>query len=171
MADYYSPTVVQPEIPVADITELERLLLSQIFSAPVNEGRIYLYADERPCDFLSFPAKTLRKAFGASTGFASQIAPLIENALKENPADAGDIDIDLSVTSFECILQDIVRRSSTVPAITVVTSFMCNSVLADGFGGGATLITADAVTSKSTSDILEELQAANRSDLAQRVTP
>jgi hypothetical protein len=31
MADYFSPTVIQPTIPVGDITQLERLLLSHIF--------------------------------------------------------------------------------------------------------------------------------------------
>src|ERR1700687_5581899 len=31
MADYYSPTVIQPPIPVAAMTPLERLLLANIF--------------------------------------------------------------------------------------------------------------------------------------------
>jgi hypothetical protein len=38
MADYFSPTVIQPSIPIADITPLERLLLSQIFSAEPDGG-------------------------------------------------------------------------------------------------------------------------------------
>jgi len=39
MADYFSPTVIRPTIPAADITALERLLLSHIFNAePDGEG-------------------------------------------------------------------------------------------------------------------------------------
>jgi len=45
MADYFSPTVIQPTIPVTDITPLERLLLSHIFNAEgegvVTDRRLY----------------------------------------------------------------------------------------------------------------------------------
>jgi hypothetical protein len=33
MADYYSPTVIQQTIPDADMTPLERLILSNIFDS------------------------------------------------------------------------------------------------------------------------------------------
>jgi hypothetical protein len=33
MADYYSPTIIDPTIPDTDMTPLERLLLSHIFDA------------------------------------------------------------------------------------------------------------------------------------------
>ena len=39
MADYFTPTVIQPAIPVADITPLERLLLSHIFNAELDGDR------------------------------------------------------------------------------------------------------------------------------------
>jgi hypothetical protein len=44
-ADYFSPTVIQPTIPVADITPLERLLLSHIFNAEPDGKVLYFYAD------------------------------------------------------------------------------------------------------------------------------
>ena len=39
MANYLSPTVIQQPIPVADMTLLERLVLSLIFDAKASDGR------------------------------------------------------------------------------------------------------------------------------------
>ena len=41
MADYHSPTVVQPTIPNADMTPLERLLLTRIFEAEPDGDGLY----------------------------------------------------------------------------------------------------------------------------------
>jgi hypothetical protein len=41
MADYHSPTIVDPVIPLADINEMERLLLGKIFE--YDEGGDSLY--------------------------------------------------------------------------------------------------------------------------------
>ena len=50
MADYFTPTVIQPAIPAADITPLERLLLSHIFHARPDGDALYFCADEGPAD-------------------------------------------------------------------------------------------------------------------------
>ena len=48
MADYHSPTVVQPAILNTDMTALERLLLTHIFeSAPDGDG-LYFFAETSP---------------------------------------------------------------------------------------------------------------------------
>ena len=52
MADYFSPTVIQPTIPVVDITALERLLLSHIFNAEPDGEGLYFYADEGPVSMI-----------------------------------------------------------------------------------------------------------------------
>jgi hypothetical protein len=46
MADYYMPTVIQPRIPAADMTPLERLILGKMFSAGSEETDLYFYAEE-----------------------------------------------------------------------------------------------------------------------------
>ena len=51
------------------------------------------------------------------------------------------------------------KRSKTLDYISVLTAFTCSRMRPDGFGGMATLITAEAVVGKSTNDILEELLA------------
>lgn len=48
------------------------------------------------------------------------------------------------------------RRSKTLRYVTAVSAFTCSKMRPDGFGGMAVLITAEAVTGKSTSDIIED---------------
>jgi hypothetical protein len=43
MADYYTPTVIQQTIPEADMTPLERMLLSNVFDAERDgDGWVFL---------------------------------------------------------------------------------------------------------------------------------
>ena len=42
--DYFTPTVIQPAIPIADTTPLERLLLSHVFNAECQSERLDLCA-------------------------------------------------------------------------------------------------------------------------------
>ena len=81
----------------------------------------------------------------------------IAEQLSKAPTDETVIDLDLSGTSWEFIFQNIVRRSSTLDYVTVVTAFTCSKMRPDGFGGMAVLITADAIKGKSTEDILFNL--------------
>ena len=164
MADYYSPTVVQPEIPLTDITPLERLVLTSVFSAEIIDAGLYLYSEDGPSTWLSLPASDLREALHASAGYESQLRAMFEAALDEASGDSVQLDIDLSGSSYEYMLQDIVRRSKTLPYITVVTSFTCSKMRPDGFGGCATLITRDTIEGTSTHAILEQLIAAHGLD-------
>ena len=156
MADYYTPTVVQPIIPNADMTSLERLLLMQIFeSEPADDG-LYFFAEIMPADQFELPIETLRNALTASDGIASQAATFVINCLKDAGGDYADIELDLSVTSWEFIFQDIVKRSAALDHVTVVSAFTYSQMRPDGFGGMAIVITADAIRGKSTGDILAD---------------
>jgi hypothetical protein len=155
MADYYSPTIVQPSIPLTDISPLEQILLEGMFETELDDGKLYLFSNDGPSDQPVLPAPLLRKAFVASVGFESQIAAIIGEALDKTDLDAENIDLDLTCESREFILQDIVRRSATLGSITVETSFMCSRMRPDGFGGCATFITAETITGISTKDFLE----------------
>jgi hypothetical protein len=78
----------------------------------------------------------------------------------ERPAEVGanavEIDLDLADTSWEFFLQDVVKRSQTLAYISVVAAFTRSRMRADGFGGMAMLITADAIRGKSTNDLIDE---------------
>ena len=62
MADYHSPTVVQPTIPNADITPLERLLLTHVFEAEPDGDGLYFFAETGPSDLFDLTVADLRAA-------------------------------------------------------------------------------------------------------------
>lgn len=156
MADYYTSTVVQPTIPYADMTPLERLLLTKIFESEPNDNGLYFFAEIMPTDQFELPLEILRGALAASDGVPSQAATFGIDRLKDAGGDYADIELDLSVISWEFIFQDIVKRSATLDHVTVVSAFTCSRMRPDGFGGMAVVITADAIRGKSTGDILAD---------------
>jgi hypothetical protein len=157
MADYFSPTVIQPTIPVADITPLERLLLSHIFRAEPDGEGLYFYADEGPADMIWLDRGPIEAALAQSpTAAANAAATFVTEQLARVPADNVEIELDVSGTSWESIFQDIVRRSASLHYVTAVSAFTCSRMRPDGFGGMAVLITPSAVVGKSTSDIVED---------------
>ena len=52
MADYYSPTVIQQTIAEADMTPLERLLLSHIFESERDGEGWYFFSESGPADMI-----------------------------------------------------------------------------------------------------------------------
>ncbi|WP_427980328.1 hypothetical protein [Acidocella sp.] len=160
MADYYTPTVVQETIPNADITALEQLLLSHVFEAVPDGGGVYFSSSEGPSDLIWVSRSELTQALAASHDKDSQVHSEIEKQLAAaNPDDAGEIELDLAEASWEHMLQDIVRRSPTLRYITVTAAFMCSKMRADGFGGMALFITADAVKGFSTTEFIADCLA------------
>jgi len=156
MADYFTPTVIQPAIPAGDITPLERLLLSHIFYAEPNGDGLYFCADEGPADMIWLDRSLLEAALAQSTAAAESTATsVVAGQLAQVPADNVEIELDFSDRSWESIFQDIVRRSKTLRYVTIVSAFTCSKMRPDGFGGMAVVITPTAVMGKSTSDIIE----------------
>ena len=166
MADYLSPTVIQQPIPVADMTLLERLVLSLIFDAEPDGETLYFHASLGLSDAIGLSVDDLRTAFEASAGNDSTVTTYVAERLAAATAGDTEIEIDFSGTSWEFIFQDIVRRSATLRYVTAVTSFTCSKMRSDGFGGMAVLITADAILGKSANDILEDFLAENEGDAA-----
>jgi hypothetical protein len=177
MTDYHSPTVVQPTIPNADMTPLERLLLTRIFEAEPDGNGLYFFAEIGPCNAFELAVAGLYTALRQSTSVASTANDYFVMRM----ADIGDHEthIDLALSgmfsgsgqdsargqAWELILQDIVRRSPTLDYVTVVSAFTCTKMRPDSFGGMAVLITADSIKGKSTNDILEDFLAETTTDL------
>ena len=170
MADYWTPTVIQQTIPEADMTPLERLLLSHIFDAERDGEGWYFFSEQGPADMILAERTALETALAESQVPAENVANTLvkEHLFKLQGAgpDARLLDLDLSMTSWESILQDIVRRSSTLRYVSAVSSFTCSRMRLDGFGGAVVVISADAILAKSTTDLLEEFieQIAPSSD-------
>ena len=153
MADYFFPTVVQPIIPNGDMTPLERLLLMQ--SSRVNlmvTGSISL---RRHCRAIRLRCRSRLCGLPLRRRMVLQARPpRLCYCLKDVGEDDFDVEFDLSVTSWEFVFQDIVKRSATLDHVSVVSAFTCSRMRPDGFGGMAILITADAISRQEHRDIL-----------------
>ena len=128
MADYHSPTIVQPTIPNADMTALERLLLTRIFDSEPDGDGLYFFAETLPNTQFELPIETIRAALAASDGVTSEAAVFVREQLKDVGDDEAYVDLDLSQTSFEFLFQEIVKRSATLDHVSIVTSFTCTKM-------------------------------------------
>jgi hypothetical protein len=158
MADYFSPTVIQPTIPAVDMTPLERLLLTHVFDAEPDGDGLYFYAEEGPSDLAVIERGELTEALAASREAGdSRAARFVAEHLARLGEDEAEVELDLSGSiSSEAFLQDIVRRSPRLRHVTVVSSSFCSRMRPDGFGGMAVLITADRILAKSTGEMIAE---------------
>ena len=160
MADYHTPTVIQQTIRGADMTPLKQLLLSHIFEAERDGEGWYFFSELGPTDMIVIERAALEAALAASELDVNNTAnAFIKTRLSDPKSDElqhTHLDIDLSETSWQLILQDIVRRSSTLKYVSAVSSFTCSRMRADGFGGAVVVISAETILGKSTNDLLEE---------------
>jgi hypothetical protein len=160
MANYYTPTVVQQTIPETDMTPLERMLLSNVFDAERDGDGWYFFSELGPADMTVIERAALEAALAASDLDVDNTANAFVRqhlaGLNAEEHQDTQIDVDFSEMSWQRIFQDIVRRSSTLKYVSVVSSFTCSRMRPDGFGGAAVVISADAILGKSTNDLLEE---------------
>lgn len=142
------------------MTPLERLLLSHVFDAERDGEGWYFFSEIGPVDMTAIGHAALVAALAASEpdadSTANAFARRLLAGLKDEELHAEHLGVDFSETSWECILQDIVRRSRTLRYVSAVSSFTCSRMRADGFGGAVVVISTDAILGKSTIDLLEE---------------
>ncbi|ACB97274.1 hypothetical protein [Beijerinckia indica] len=162
MADYSSPTVIQQTIPEADMTELEKTVLLEIFQYEEDGNGFYLFHEESPQDLITIEPEDYERLLAIKDdGFSSLRTWLLEN----RPVGETDpTELDMSDYSYEYILQDIVKRSKSLDYITVVTGWTCSKMRSDGFGGMASFITADEIKCHSTTQFLEDCMAEFEKD-------
>ncbi len=66
MPDYFTQTVFQETIPDADMTALERFLLSHVFQTERDGGAWYFFSEEGAVDILYVERAALETALAAS---------------------------------------------------------------------------------------------------------
>lgn len=155
MADYYTPTVVDPLIPLAAMLPIERLFLAQVFDEELDGETAYYYSGDGACDLISLSAEDVRAVLDAATPETSRLA---QKLIDEQPdAILGDEDLELDMCGdlWPDVLQDIVRRAPDFDHLTVTMAFNCSKMRPDGFGGLAMLITASAIRSESTHTLFD----------------
>lgn len=118
MADYHSPTVVQPTIPNTDMTPLERLLLGLIFEAEEDGDGLYFCTSIGPSDIVTVATDDLKAALEQSATEENCTANVIAaEVLRRHQAtdvddrpDAIDIDITERDRGWDQFFQDVVKR-------------------------------------------------------------
>ena len=156
MADYYSQTVIRPDIPRSAMTGLEFAALCQVFSHEKVGEDIYFYAEHGPNDFILLGTDVAAALLVEDDGIASMLAGHVGEQLAALASGEEQLEVDMSVIGFEGIFQDVVKRSA-LDYVEVEAAWACSKMRPDGFGGAASLITADAVDSVSTAGWLGEM--------------
>jgi hypothetical protein len=159
MADYYTPTVVEPFIPLAAMLPIERLFLAQVFSEELDGEAAYYFSEDGACDLISLSAEEVRAALDAATPETSRLAQKLIDEQPDAILGDDDIDFDMCGDLWPDVLQDIVRRSANLEHLTVTMAFTCSKMRLDGFGGLAMLITGTAIRSESTHTLFDRFYA------------
>lgn len=159
MPDYYSSTIVQPKIPLSDMTATEFLLLCGIFECEIEDGNVYFFAEFGPSDMPELDMGEVKEALKSDADHPTQTSRWLEEQLDRVGDNFDCLTVDISIKSYEFIFQEIVARSLTLSYVWLLTSHHCSKMRPDGFGGAASLITADQFRYKSTDEVLDDFFA------------
>lgn len=168
MEDLETTVVITPAIPFDDMTLLERLVLSNIFDAGETGDGLLLYSDRGASVQLRIPADELTNAYMMSRPVPhSDINGIIARVWKswcEEDEPGKTVDVDLTDTSWEFILKDIVARSSVLTEIRVLEWYRHPSQNPDSFGANIMLVTANEIAGRSSDDFFEEMRAETETE-------
>lgn len=154
--------VINPAIPLQDITPLERLFLSTVFDAGEIDGALLLHSDRPVSSTIHIPAADLSSAYQASRDVPnSDLNRIVARRWRHQIDESHRIEIDLAETSWEFVLQDIVARSTILQEVRVLEWYRHPSQAPDSFGANVMLITATECVGRSSDDLFEELRAGS----------
>jgi hypothetical protein len=159
MADYYTPTVVEPTIPLTAILPIERLFLARVFSEEIEGETAYYCSDDGASDLITLDAEAVRTALETTNAETSSLAKKLLDEHGEAILGDKEIELDMCGDQWADVLQDIVRRSPELDHLTVTMAFTCSKMRPDGFGGLAMLITANNIRSGSTHTLFDRFYA------------
>ena len=155
MANYFTPTVVDPVIPLSAMLPIERMFLAQVFSEELVGEAAYYFSEHGASDLILLPAAEVRSALDTATPETSRLAQKLIDEQPDAILGKDDIELDMAGDLWPDVLQDIVRRSPDLQELTVTMAFTCSKMRPDGFGGLAMLITASTIRSKSTHTLFD----------------
>lgn len=155
MTDYFSQTVIRPDIPRTAMTGLEWRVLRDMFEHEEVGEDIYFFSGHGPNDLVYIELAEVRQLLEENADAVSSVSDLVREELGKCDVDAAELELDMSAIGFEGIFQDVIRRSA-LDYVEVEAAWTCSKMRPDGFGGAATLITADDIESVSTAGFLEE---------------
>ncbi|MGL4440055.1 MAG: hypothetical protein ACRCUE_12370 [Bosea sp. (in: a-proteobacteria)] len=148
MAQYATPTVVIPALPVDCLNEVERFILTSVFQHQLWEGSLHLFAEEGIDDEAFVCRDTLDAVLDRIEPGTHRLAMLLSAQTMERSQAKDPQPLICFINELEParVLQGIVRRHPDhVPHVVIQQAFTCSTMCPDGFGGAATVIHAGGI--------------------------
>lgn len=165
-----------PPIPLADVTPLEKLMLTHVLECSDTDAGLIMFTDFGPINPISVKRQALLSAFRASASQAnSALNAFIGNrilALLPTSPDGEDLDIEVDLSEFpwQFIVQDIVARSPSLPEMTVIQWMNHPSQRPESYGASVSLITSKGIHHATSEDLLNRFRWQDRA-LVPQVSP
>lgn len=162
MTNLETRIITHPPIPLADVTPLEMLILTNVLECSETEAGLVLFTDFGATNPIRVKRDALINAFRASasqvdsainTFIASRVVALLAAPSGEVDAEA-TVDIDLSEFPWQFVVQGIVARSPSLSEVVVIQWMNHPSQRPETFGASVSLITAKAIHHATSEDLL-----------------
>ncbi|MBB3965813.1 hypothetical protein [Rhizobium metallidurans] len=160
----------RPPIPLADISPLEMLLLTNVLECSETDEGLVLFTDFGPTNPIRVPRSELIVAFRASSQYAEDpfnifiadrvlaLLPAGSNTVEDDVM----IDIDLSQFPWQFVVQGIVARSVDLREVTVIQWMNHPSQRPESYGASVSLITAKTIHHATSEDLLARFRLEDK---------
>lgn len=162
MTNLETRIITHPPIPLADITPLEMLVLTNVLECSETEAGLVLFTDFGPTNPINVKRHVLIEAFRASAPHVDRAinAFIASRIIAFLPAPSGEVDaeatvdIDLSEFPWRFVVQGIVARSPSLSEVVVIQWTNHPSQRPETFGASVSLITAKAIHHATSENLL-----------------
>jgi hypothetical protein len=157
-----------PALPIADISPLEKLILSKVLDCVEIDRGLELYTDTGPMNPIVVLRRELMEAIDASDQANESLLKrfMRERVLSilpaEDPGPESVVFIDLSEFPWQFIVQNIVTRSPTARELVVIQWISDPSQRPDTFGASVSLITENGIFHATSGDLLADFRKRDR---------
>ena len=159
-----------PPIPHADVTPLEKLMLTHVLECSETYIGFVLFSDVGPINPITVKRQALLNAFRASASVAdsalnafigSRILALLPTSPDGEDLDI-DVEVDLSEFPWQFIVQDIVARSPSLSEMTVIQWMNHPSQRPETYGTSVSLITGKGIHHATSEELLNRFRSQAR---------
>ncbi|MGN6771487.1 MAG: hypothetical protein ACTHJQ_16805 [Rhizobiaceae bacterium] len=153
-----------PALPIADISPLEKLILSKMLDCVEIDGGLELYTDTGPMNPIAVLRRELMETIDPSDQANKSLLKrfMSERVLSilpvENPDPESVVFIDLSEFPWQFVVQDIITRSPTARELVVIQWISDPSQRPDTFGASVSLVTENGIFHATSEDLLVDFR-------------
>ena len=153
-----------PALPIADISPLEKLILSKVLDCAEIDAGLELYTDTGPMNPIVVSRRELMEAIVTSDQANESLLKrfVSERVLFILPTEDLDpesvIFIDLSEFPWQFVIQDIITRSPTARELVVIQWVNDTSQRSNTFGASVSLITDNGIFHATSEDLLADFR-------------